>query len=213
MDAATLQNRIYKGYDKAAQRIGINFTIYRASTAINPLDPANAHGSIMASFNVSWSYERANKYGNAVWQLVADGTLLQPYDYLKSTDQTYFVAGMQLTLPMLAVSCNQTVTIKRQTGPTGVGYQGYSGYDDTTAQTIYQNCPASYLQGTRGTQSDVNLPTDVKMPWFIVLIPYLGNQTIQTGDFLQNSNGINHIISSAELTDLGWRLTIASLGA
>lgn len=213
MDAATLQNRIYKGYDKAAQRIGIDFTIYRSTTAIDPISPDNIQGTIKASFNVSWNYERASKYANSVWQLVADGTLLQPFDYLKSATQIYFVAGKQLILPMLAVSCNQSIDIKRPVGPSGKGYQGYSAFEDSTAETIYRDCPASYLQGTRGTNNPNDLPTDAKMPWFIVLLPMLGGQLIQTGDFLENSFGVRHMVSSAELTDLGWRLTVGSVGS
>jgi hypothetical protein len=211
--AARVQDRIYYGYGKAAQRLGTDFTIYRSATAINPISSGNIAGTLKCSFNVSWSYMKANKYANAIWQLVADGRLTQVYDYLTDGTKTFYVAAQQLILPILAIECNQILTVKRPTGPQGVGYQGYSVYDDATADVIYQNCPGSMLEGARGASNPVNIPSDAKMPWFIILLPFLGNKQIQTGDFVTDSNGVAHMVSSAELTDLGWRLTTGEKGA
>lgn len=212
MDAATLQTRIYGGYAKAAQRIGESYSVYRSISAINPLDSGYLYSNVLASFNVDWAYSKANKFGNALWQLIADGTPLQVFDYLVSEQSTFYVAAMQSLLPMLAIETNRTLTIKRPTQPTGKGSVGYGGYQDSTATLLMQNCPASVLEGTKGETSTAKLPSDTKMPWWRVLMPFLGGVILETGDIIVDDLGARSIISSVECTDMGYRLTTGELG-
>jgi len=212
MNGDRLQQLVYKGYSKAAMRIGFEHGIYRSATAINPINPSNLQGTTLVSANVSWEYMRANKYGNAVWQLVADGRELQRFDYLVGSS-TYFVAGMQPLLPILGVECNKIVTVKRPYQQPGKGYQGYSGNTAATEETLMQNCPASILENSNGESSPAKIPGDTKMPWMRCLLPYLGGVIIKTGDIVIDEIGTRYVISGDELTDLGWRLTIQEVGA
>lgn len=212
MDGATLQQKVYAGYAKAALRIGTSFNQYRASTAINPTASGNLVQSLLASANVNWAYDRANKYGNAVYQMLVDGTQTQVGDFLVGSS-TYYIAAMQPLLPILAVKCNHTITIKRPTQPVGVGQVGYGGYQDSTATILYQGCPASILEGTKGENNSFNLPNDIKMPWWRVIFPSLGGVNIVTGDIITDETNLQYQVSSAELTELGWRLTAGQVGA
>lgn len=212
MDAATLQNRIYKGYDKAAIRIGTDFSIYRSSSAIAPVSPANIVGSLKCSFNNSWNYMKAKGYGNPVQQLVADGTLLEAGDYLSDGTQTYFLAGKELILPMQAVYCNAVVTIARPEQVTGNGYVGYADYQPSTAMTLYKDCPASLLEGGKMSDSGAGLPTSAKLSGCRLLLPFLGGVDIRAGDII-DADGARYMISTHELTDYGWRILCYEVGA
>lgn len=212
MNGARLQTLIYRGYQKAALRIGTDFDVYRSTSAIDPLLSTNLITSLLASANISWSYEKANRHGNAVWQLIADGRLLQCSDYLVG-ESTFFIAGMQPLLPILAVKCNRTLTIKRPTQPTGIGAVGYGGYLDATAKVIMQNCPAALLESGKSETNTVQLPTDAKVSWYRVLLPALANVILKTGDIITDEASLQYMTNSAELTELGWRLSVNTLGA
>lgn len=211
-NSARIQDRIYYGYGKGAARLGTTYTIYRSPNAINPIQDANIIGTLLLSANVSWTYSQANKYGNAVWQLLVDGRELQPFDYLMGK-QTFFVAGMQSLLPILGVDCNRTLTIKRPTQPTGTGkgIVGYSGYDPATATTLMENCPASVLSDSRGETNPNKLPLDTKVPRLKVLLPALPGISLRIGDIILDDRGVHSAISGVELTELGWRLNIGSV--
>src|SRR5579859_5191514 len=119
MDAATLQSRIYKGYGKAALRVGYPFTLYRPTSVTNPLALANVIGApINASFTVDGSqfnYNKPGKHENVLWLGLFDGTTTKVGDYLVSTSpcQTYFIAAMQPELPILCVQCIHVLTVSR----------------------------------------------------------------------------------------------------
>lgn len=210
-NAASIQAKIYSGYGKAAKRLGTEYTIYRASDAINPTQDGNNVGTILASFNANWAYNTANKYGTSLWQLVADGRQLQVFDYLAGT-KDFFIAGMQSLLPILAVECNRTLTVTRpgQDTDPGKGIVGYGGSDAANSPILMQNCPASVLQGTRGDRNPLQLPLDTKSPFYQILLPALPGASLRVSDKIIDDRGVTMSISSAELTDLGWRLVAIS---
>ena len=210
MDGATLQSRIYAGYAKAAQRLGLPFSQYRPTTASNLLSAGNLLRSLLASFNAQdFKYGRPNGYGKPAWYCIADGSLLAPGDYLiGGTGQTYFIAAMQPLLPILAVECNRTVTVYRPQQQAGVGAVGYGGNTAQNETVLVAGFPASILQGTRGEKGDANLPGDTRNPWLIVLLPNLpGAIYLRTDDVMIDDLGRRYTFSSAEQTDLGWRIT------
>jgi hypothetical protein len=210
MDGATLQARIYSGYAKAALRIGLRTDLYRASGPTNPLASINKQSTIFASFNAEdMKYGKPNKYGHPTWFGLFDGRLTQVGDYLtNSTDGTYFIAAQQTNLPILLVQCNRTINVLRPQQQTGVGALGYGG-DTAANETVLMTAwPASVLQGTKGEKSEVNLPGDVRNPWWSILVPYCG-VTLRSGDIVADDLARRYVISSAELTDLGWRITAA----
>lgn len=207
MDAATLQARIYAGYAKAALRIGQTADQHRATSASNPMAAGTKLRAIMASFNAEdVGYKKPNKYGHPTWFGIFDGSLTQPGDYLTGAFGTFFIAAQQLHLPILCVQCNSVVTIKRPQQQAGVGALGYGGNTDAGETALMTGWPASVLQGGGGDRSDVGLPGDTKNPQWSVLLPAYGVVALRSGDIITDDIGKRMVISSAEKTDLGWRI-------
>ena len=207
MDGVTLQKRVYRGYAIAAPRIGIAHDLYRPATALNPLATGNKIASLPVSFNAQdMKYGKPNGYGKPLWYAVADGAQTKVGDYLKGPSGTFFIVAQQPLLPILAVDCNRTIDIKRPQQQTGIGAVGYGGDTDANETLLMQQWPASVLQGTKGEKSGTNLPGDMRSPWWVILLPYIGVQ-IKTDDIVTDEKGVRYVTSSTELTDLGWRIT------
>lgn len=211
MDGALLQERIYRGYGKAAQHIGLPCVHYRPQLA---LSPATGQGSrlprtIEASFNAKdMAYGKASDYGKAVWYCLADGNRLKPSDYLARPDgNIFYIAGMQPLLPILAIECNRVVSVLRPMTQRAVGAQPYGGDTVATETALVDQFPASVLVATKSDRSLVNLPGDVRNPAWTVLLPILpGGVALRSEDIVTDDQSRRYVISSAELTDLGWRI-------
>lgn len=203
-----MQARIYAGYGKAALRIGPTYSLYRPTSANNPTASGNLLGTLNASFNAQdMLYGKPNVYGKALWYCLVDGTQTKVGDYLVGADKTVFIAAMQQALPILAVECNRTLTIHRPAQQGAVGAVGYGGNTASTETMLMQNWPASVLQGTKGEKNETNLPGDVRTPWWVILMPAWAGVTLRTSDTITDDINRRYVISSAEATDLGWRLT------
>jgi hypothetical protein len=214
MDGVKLQGKVYAGYAQAAKRIGLTFQHYRPINALGAIDEHSLVGPILASFNaLDMKYGKASAYGKPVWYCLADGRLLAAGDYLVHGSSTYFIAGMQPLLPILAVECNRIMSFFRPQQLAGAGAVGYGGNTMANQTPIAAGFPASVLQGTKGERNDTGLPGDVKVPWWAVLIPTLpGNVQLRTDDVAIDENGRRYVLASCEQTDLGWRLTAAEAG-
>ena len=208
MDGVTLQSRIYAGYAKAAQRIGLPFNQYRPTTATNPISSPYLLGTLLASFNaMDFKYGKANVHGKPTWYCLADGAQLAEGDYLTYGDDTYFIAAMQQLLPILAVDCNHVVTMYRPQQQIGVGAVGYGGNTAQNDTVLASGFPASILQGTKGEHGDTGLPGDVRNPWWLILLPNMPGVSLRTDDVMVDENGTRYTLSSTEQSDLGWRIT------
>lgn len=209
MDAAKLQSKIYKGYDKAAQRIGFMSDVYRPATVSNAVAVGNKIASLNASFNAEdMRYSRPNKYGHPTWWCLVDGSNLRVGDYIKNShDGTFFIAAMQQALPILVVSCNAVINVLRPVQQTGKGAVGYNADTVATEVSRITAFPASILAAGTGDRNGT-LPSDTKYPQFSVLLPSVQNVEIRTSDIINDDIGRRFIVISAELTDLGWRLIV-----
>lgn len=67
-----IQQKIFFGYAKAALYLGAYFNLYRATSPINPIQPANLIGMVQMSQSVNWNYDKANAYGNSVFNACLD---------------------------------------------------------------------------------------------------------------------------------------------
>lgn len=206
MDGATLQAKVYKGYGKAAQRIGYPYQQYRPNSPNNPLLTTPIQ-TLFASFTTNFIFNQPNKYGQATWLGIFDGSSVIPGDYFVGHGGTYFIAAMQDTLPIYCVQCNRTLSMYRVSMDSAVGQVGYGGDTQQTEVMMMQNWPASVLQGTKGEQNEAKLPSDVRSPYWAILMPDYPGIVFRTSDILKDELGRKYIISSAELTDMGWRLT------
>lgn len=208
MDGATLQKRVYAGYAKAALRVGLPHDIYRPDTPVNPLATINKQQTLQASFNPEdMHYRKSSRVGKPTWFALLDGRLVQVGDYIVGPTATYFIAAMPALLPILAIVCNQTIDILRPQQQPGVGALGYGGDIDANETALMTAWPASVVQGTKGERSDVNLPGDVRTPWWLIMIPALPSVILRSGDIIKDDLSRRYVISSAELSEMGWRLT------
>ena len=206
MDGTKLQAKIYKGYGQAAKRIGFSYQQFRATGANNPLS-SNPLQTLSASFTTNFNYSAPNKYGIAAWLGLFDATLCAVGDYLIGRGGTFFIAAMQDTLPIYCIQTNRQITVLRVAMSASVGVQGYAGDTPGTEAVIMQGWPASVLQGTKGESNPANLPGDVRSPWWAILLPAWPGVILRTSDIVTDDIGRKYVISSAELTDMGWRCT------
>jgi len=209
MDAAKLQSKIYKGYGKAAQRIGFMSDVYRTATASTPIATGNKIASLYASFNAEdMGYKKPNKYGHPTWWCLIDGSGLQVGDYIKNLhDGTFFIAAMQQALPILVVSCNTVISVLRPMQQTAKGAVGYNADTVATEVSRLTAFPASVLAAGTGDRNGT-LPGDTKFPQFTILVPNVSGVEIRTSDIINDDIGRRFVVISAELTDLGWRLIV-----
>jgi len=214
MDGQKLQGKVYYGYAQSAKRIGLEFQQYRPLDVAGAIAPGNLIGPLVASFNAQdMKYGKASAYGKPVWFCLADGRVLSVGDYLVRGTSTFFIAGMQPLLPILAVECNRVLSFFRPQQLPGAGAMGYGGNTMANQTPIAQQYPASVLQGTKGERNDTGLPGDVKVPWWAILIPsFPGDVQLRTDDVGIDEHGRRYVIASAEQSDLGWRLTAAEAG-
>jgi hypothetical protein len=207
MDGATLQQLLYRGYARAAERTGLPYQLFRPTGALGPIaGPPIAR--LSAAFSPeNYAFEHPQGYGKAVWQGLLDGSQVQVGDILVGP-KTYFIVAMQALLPILAIEAPQIVDVRRPFRETGVGYQAAYGGGTPAQETIIMGqWPASILQGLRSENTKADLPDDLKAPWWDILLPSWPSIELFTSDIVQDALGRRFAIGSAELTPLGWRLT------
>ena len=206
MDGATLQARIDTGYAKAAVRIGKQFSLYRPASLTKPL--ASVLATVTAAFDAKPNFKFAapNEYGHPTWYALLSASV-QVGDYLINASDTFLIVARQPLLPVLAVSCNRIASLYQPDNRTGVGAVGYGGTTASNRTTVLTGWPCSILQGTKGEKSDVALPGDTRTPWWSILLPLCLGITIHNNDIITDDLGRTYIVSSAEQTDLGWRIT------
>lgn len=178
---------------------------------------SNLIGSIYAAFNAAdESYAKPNLYGKPVWFADLDGRYAQPGDYLVRVPDgdTWFIADLQQNLPIVAIECNARISVQRQSVSTTCGELPYSGLQNPS--DILGNSdsrwPASILMGGRALGA-IGLPADVKEGGWRILLPPSIPRPIQSGDLITDDLDRRFAVESAELTGLGWRLTVNEVHA
>lgn len=211
---ALVQSKIYFGYAQAALRLGFSFQQYRATDAGNPISPEKLVATLPAAFVKTFEFSSPVKFGDAIWQALVDGRVTKTGDFFVGTGavagRTYYLAGMQPMLPILAVECNRVLTVLRtapQDQQFGIG--PYSGSTEATETPLMTAWPASVLEGAKITPTNDKLPDDARATTWKVLLPAFPGVTLQFNDIITDDLGRRGIVSSAELTELGWRILAA----
>jgi hypothetical protein len=199
------QQLFWRQYGYIAKRTGQPHAFTRPNSAIS--NAQSPYLTQYASFNQDFGYSKPNKYGVATWCGVFDGTQCNVGDVISGPAGVYFIAAMQYTLPIYCVQCNRTISVLRVTPDSGVGIGSYGGNTAENEVVLMSGCPASILQGTKGEANDAKLPGDVRTPWWAILFPTFDGVVLRTSDIITDDIGRRYIISSAELTDMGWRIT------
>lgn len=212
MDAATLQAKVYRGYGKAAQRLGYSFAVYRASSTANPTAAGNLVVSALpATFTIAttqdFNFHRSSDREGADFHVLADMTGLKVGDiFVHPAFGTYFLVGLDPLLPPRAVKATQTVSVTRPAPRAGFGANPYGGSVPATETPVMTGgWPAAILTvKARGEGAEVNLPGDVRTPGYTIYLPYFPGTLLRSSDIVVDSLGRRFIMSSAELTDQGW---------
>lgn len=210
VNAVAIQAKVWKGYFKAAQRLGSSYSQYRASSAVNPIAPQNLVQHIIAAFDdkPNYKFQVPSLYGHPEKYGLFDGTLVDVGDYLVNGTATYFVAGMGSLQPIVCMACNVVVDVLRPASNSGFGAQPYGGDDVASEVSILTQWPAWLMAGTKGEKSDVGLVGDVRAPWYQILLPSFPGAIINAFDVINDNLGRRYKVSSTELSSLGWRLTV-----
>jgi hypothetical protein len=226
--SASIQSKIWKGYGKAARVIGTDYAFTRPSTGKLLMEDGGSLqledgqdlltgggptfiGAPLFTKPVSlnaedMAYKKPNKYGKATWFALFDATGAAVGDYFTGSEGTFFIAAMQLMLPILVVECNRIISIFRPQAQNGVGALGYGGTTEGNQRLVVAGVPCSILQGTKGEKSEANLPGDTRSAWWSILMPGSVGK-ITPDDIIVDDLGQRYIISSNERSDLGYRIT------
>lgn len=219
MDGATLQAKIYAGYAKAAKVMGIAYDQYRPVSAALPLGNKVATVKMAVDSGRQYSFTSPNEYGDPTWLALIDDATVQTGDYLVGNNgglntNTYFIAGKQFLLPVLAIECDHAIRISRQVANTSVGAVPYSGTTAASEVNILGApgalWPASILLGGK-SQAGMSLPAGAKQTGWRILLPPSVPVTIMASDIVTDDVGRRYLIDGAELTDLGWRINANEL--
>ena len=206
MDRVSAQPKLDRGYGKIARKLGRPYAQYRASTAFNPISDQNKVGDLNCLFDPKseFSVQRVALYGKPIWFAAVDRTTVEVGDYFVGGNGTWFIASMQDIAPTMAVKCNAVASIYR---PGSGQHDPYYPAPEGTQTDTLTGWPVSFLEGTKGERSVLNGPLDTRVPWFDVLMPVFNTGDVRTHDRLRLDDGTEWVISSPELTELGWRMT------
>ena len=208
MNPVALQDLISRGMGVAALKLGAPCDAYRPRSPASPLASGNRYLRLAASFNAEDpAYRKPNGYGRATWFGIFDSAYTQPGDYLSGPPGVFFIAAQQALLPVLCVLANRTLNAIRPGAPASPGVNTYGGLNQVNAKPLLSGWPASILAIGGGQSTDITLPGDTKTPFWSVLLPATPI-TLRSSDILNDDLGRSFVISSAELSQLGWRLVV-----
>jgi hypothetical protein len=196
----------------AGSILGSPYQQFRPSSATNPLASGNLLSTLSAWITADEKGRgtKAATYAKPVWFGMFDPTITQVGDYLVGPLGTFFIASQNVPQPMQVVLCNHAVTISQPATEGSFGASTEYGGDIVGTETILATAwPCSMLQGTKGEQGTSRLPGDVKQPWSIILLPPIPGVNLRNDLIATDETGQRHVLSSTELSALGWRITVA----
>jgi hypothetical protein len=218
MNPDRLQDLIYRGMGRAALQTGQLYDAFRPSGPLTPCAAHNRFLKLRAAFNATDPrFVRANSYGHPVWYGVFDSAYTAPGDYLveHDTGRCFFIASQPPLLPVVTVLAERTVSLFRPTGPQGFGVQAYGGVELSDATLLLGAWPASMIDGGSGggARGAGDLPADVRLTAFTLLLPVLPAIVPRVEDLVSDDLGRNFVVSSAEFSELGWRLVVRQVAS
>ena len=205
-----IQDRLQWGMTVAARAAGAPVDAYRPSGVMNPLDPANRYLRLHALFTgMMGKFLRPDGYGETLVHGIFDAAYTQVGDYLvQPGGGTWFIASQEPMLPVLCVRASRVVSLARANAPSATGVNGYGGVTATTTTPLLTDWPASVMGAAGGGQPEAGLPSDSTVPYWTVLLPAFPGVVLLPADLLTDDLGRSAVVSAAELTALGWRLTV-----
>ncbi len=205
-----IEDRIRWGMNVAARAAGASFDAYRPSGVMNPLDPTNRYLRLHALFTgMMGKFLRPEGYGEALVHGIFDAAYTQVGDYLvQEGGGSWFIASQEPMLPVLCVRTSRVVSLARAIAPSTTGVNAYGGVTAATTTPLLTDWPASVMGAAGGGQPEAGLPSDSTVPYWTVLLPAFPGVVLLPADLLTDDLGRSAVVSAAELTALGWRLTV-----
>jgi hypothetical protein len=203
-----LQDRLHYAWGVAARYVGNQADAYRPTGSHNPLDTKNKFLRLATIFRpLGGGMLAPVDHATSEWQGIFDASYTQPGDFLVEGNRIFFIAVQQPLLPVLCVQTNRIISIVRPAVQRNVGANSYGGYSAGAASILMSEWPASMLGNTGKGAPAAGLPTDEMVPYVEVLLPYVPPIILSPGDIIGDDLGRSIVISAAELTELGWRIT------
>jgi hypothetical protein len=210
MDADHLQDRLYWGLNRLANKIGQVTDAYRANGASDPLDRSNRFLQLHAAFSrADGNFAQPVGYETAVWRGYFDASYTRVGDFLVRKPDVWFIAAQHSLLPIICIKANRAISITRLVSP--ATSTSISPPPVASSINVISHWPASVLgTGTEG-RPVTQLPGDTKIPTAIALLAATHGQILQPADVVTDDLGTASIVVAAELSDLGWRLNLRAV--
>jgi hypothetical protein len=209
MRQVRLQDRISWASNVCARATGEWADAYRSSAAAEPLAPANRFLRLPALFTgMQGKFTHPQGYGDALAHGIFDYAYTRPGDYLVQGDATWFIAAQLPLLPALCVRTNRIVSFTRPAAPATTGVNGYGGITASGVTPLLTDWPASVIGFSGSGQPAAGLPSDGGVPFWTVLLPASSATVLMPADLMSDDLGRAAVIAAAELSELGWRLSV-----
>jgi hypothetical protein len=209
VDPLKLQDRVHWGLNIAARAVGADADAYRPAGFSDPLALENRYLRLRAAFTArDGKFTHPNAYGDALWYGIFDAAYTRPGDYLVQADTVWFIAAQQRLVPVLCVQTNRVVSFSRPAAPASTGVNTYGGVITATNEVLLTNWPASVLGVVGRGHPSADLPSDSLVPYWTVLLPAIPGIVLLPSDLMIDDLARNAVVVAAELSDLGWRITV-----
>lgn len=213
-----IDQKVAKGYAKAAQRTGSATTVYRATGPMNPMGGTPFMTTLMAAFakETSLTFLASLPWDGPVLTGMFDPTGLEVGDILQNTattvdgiqpTSTYFIVRRDPFRPPIVVLTTNVVNIYDTSQPEDWGVVGVrppSGPSKIQDILIASSWPVAVVMAAKGVATDAKLPTDIRQAAYKVLCPAIPGATIEHGRRMILEDGTYLRIESAHLSPFGW---------
>jgi len=210
MNGLTLQDRLNRAGGRAAAVVGVPHDLLRPTGTLEPLGPASRILRLNAAFRpLGGRVTRPVVFGETLWEGVFDAAYTKPGDILRRIDTgaIHFIAAQQSLLPTLCVRASRLIDVTRPAAAASPGLNAYGGTVTATDTVLATAWPASILGvGGQGTGQS-GIAADFSAGAWQLLLPGTLNVAIRIGDRIADDLGRVAVIATAELTDLGWRVS------
>lgn len=209
MRQARLQDRIAWASNICARAAGDWADAYRPSDTSDPLAATNRFLRIPVLFTgMQGRFARPLAYGDALGHGIFDSAYTKVGDYLVQGEATWFIATQGRLLPALCVRTNRVVSFARPIAPSVTGANDYGGITAATIAPLLTAWPASVTGSSGNGHPSAELPSDSTVPYWTVLLPVFPGIVLLPADLMSDDLGRSAVVSAAEQTQLGWRLTV-----
>jgi hypothetical protein len=204
----SIQAKCNYGAGIAARIVGEAVTQFRANNPMAPLDGSGFTSVFNAAFDADplLTMTKPALVGRCLFYLIANASNLEVGDYLVGPEGQFFVASLEPLRPPVVIRANAVLSLSRPEDALQAGLGPPGGDSVASETTLFAGWPGSVLIAGKSGQGDVDLPGDVGMAGWQILLPYLFGIDIRGSDILTDQAGLRHLVVGAELSPMGWRI-------